>query len=122
MALQDDYAWELTRDHDFTLQQRHAAAKVVRERLLGKGINTRNLQARQILSPIKRPANNECRLYLIDGDISNYYPDFVVKTADKEIWVVETKGREDLDDRRKVERLAQWCGALRICLKSLKPA
>lgn len=44
-----------------------------------------------------------------DGDISNYYPDFVVKVSNKEVCVVETKGREDLDDIRKIERLAQWC-------------
>jgi type III restriction enzyme len=44
-----------------------------------------------------------------DGDISNYYPDFVVKVAGGEIWLVETKGREDLNDPGKWERLQQWC-------------
>ena len=44
-----------------------------------------------------------------DGDISNYYPDFVVKLAGGEIWLVETKGREDLNDPGKWERLQQWC-------------
>lgn len=44
-----------------------------------------------------------------DGDISNYYPDFLVKVSDKRIVVVETKGREDLDVPRKMERLRQWC-------------
>ena len=44
-----------------------------------------------------------------DGDISNYYPDFIVKKSEKEIWVVETKGREDLHDPLKIERLKQWC-------------
>jgi type III restriction enzyme len=43
-----------------------------------------------------------------DGSISNYFPDFLVKRSAKEIWVVETKGREDLDDPRKWERLKQW--------------
>ena len=32
-----------------------------------------------------------------DGDISNYYPDFLVKLSDKRIVIVETKGQEDLD-------------------------
>jgi len=32
-----------------------------------------------------------------DGDISNYYPDFLVKLTDGRIVVVETKGQEDLD-------------------------
>ena len=44
-----------------------------------------------------------------DGDISNYYPDFLVKLSDKKIFVVETKGREDVDVPRKLQRLRQWC-------------
>ncbi len=44
-----------------------------------------------------------------EGDISNYYPDFIIKKNEKEIWIVETKGREDLDDPLKIERLKQWC-------------
>lgn len=43
-----------------------------------------------------------------DGSISNYFPDFLVKRSDTEVWVVETKGREDLDDPRKWERLKTW--------------
>lgn len=44
-----------------------------------------------------------------DGEISNYYPDFIVKKSEKEIYIVETKGQEDLDVPLKIERLAQWC-------------
>ena len=44
-----------------------------------------------------------------DGDISNYYPDFLVKLSDKEICIVETKGPEDLDVPLKMQRLRQWC-------------
>ena len=44
-----------------------------------------------------------------EGAISDYYPDFVVKTAEKEIYIIETKGREDLDDLLKIKRLSQWC-------------
>lgn len=43
-----------------------------------------------------------------DGSISNYFPDFIVKRTPKEIWIVESKGREDLDDPRKWERLKDW--------------
>lgn len=43
------------------------------------------------------------------GDISNYYPDFIVKTSEKEIFIVETKGLEDLDVPLKMARLRQWC-------------
>jgi type III restriction enzyme len=44
-----------------------------------------------------------------DGDISNYYPDFLVKLPDNKMVVVETKGREDLDVPQKMRRLRQWC-------------
>jgi len=44
-----------------------------------------------------------------DGAISDYYPDFMVKLSNKEVYIVETKGREDLDDVLKIERLKQWC-------------
>lgn len=44
-----------------------------------------------------------------DGNISNYYPDFIVKLTDGRTVVVETKGQEDLDVPPKMERLRQWC-------------
>jgi type III restriction enzyme len=44
-----------------------------------------------------------------DGSISDYYPDFIVKISPGEYYVVETKGREDLDDVEKIQRLGQWC-------------
>ena len=43
------------------------------------------------------------------GDISNYYPDFIVKLSNGQIIIVETKGQEDLDVPPKMERLRQWC-------------
>jgi type III restriction enzyme len=44
-----------------------------------------------------------------DGDISNYYPDFIVKLSDNKIVIVETKGQEDFDVPLKMQRLRQWC-------------
>lgn len=44
-----------------------------------------------------------------DGDISNYYPDFIVKLTDGRVVIVETKGQEDLDVPLKMERLKVWC-------------
>lgn len=44
-----------------------------------------------------------------DGDISNYVPDFIVKSDKGNIFVIETKGREDTNDPLKVDRLRQWC-------------
>ena len=44
-----------------------------------------------------------------DGDISNYYPDFLVKLSNERIFIVETKGQVDTDVPLKMERLRQWC-------------
>jgi type III restriction enzyme len=44
-----------------------------------------------------------------EGGISNYYPDFVIHLNNNERFIVETKGAENLDDPRKIERLKQWC-------------
>jgi type III restriction enzyme len=44
-----------------------------------------------------------------DGDISNYYPDFVTRLKDGRVVIVETKGQEDLDVPPKMARLRQWC-------------
>lgn len=43
------------------------------------------------------------------GDISNYYPDFLVKMSAKQTFIVETKGQQELDVPLKMQRLKQWC-------------
>lgn len=43
------------------------------------------------------------------GDISNYYPDFIVKRSDGGVFIVESKGREELDVPLKMARLKAWC-------------
>jgi type III restriction enzyme len=44
-----------------------------------------------------------------DGDLSNYTPDFLARTTDGTVWVIETKGRQELDVPQKMARLRQWC-------------
>lgn len=44
-----------------------------------------------------------------NGELSTYTPDFIVRTGDGVVWIVETKGREELDVPQKMTRLAQWC-------------
>ena len=44
-----------------------------------------------------------------DGNIREYYPDFFVKTRPDTFFIVETKGREDTDDKLKIKRLVTWC-------------
>jgi len=39
----------------------------------------------------------------------NIIPIFFVKTSPKTFFIVETKGRQDLDDIRKIKRLVTWC-------------
>jgi len=44
-----------------------------------------------------------------DGNISNFIPDFFVKVSPKEVFIVETKGLEEIDIPLKMARLRQWC-------------
>jgi type III restriction enzyme len=43
-----------------------------------------------------------------NGDLSNYYPDFIVKLSNGTVVIVETKGLVDVDVPHKMQRLAQW--------------
>lgn len=52
-----------------------------------------------------------------DGNIREYYPDFFIKTDDTTFYIVETKGREDLDDIRKIQRLYVWCNDINSAQK-----
>jgi len=45
----------------------------------------------------------------VTGEISHYYPDFIVRTSPDRIYVIETKGLQDLDVAPKWNRLVQWC-------------
>lgn len=44
-----------------------------------------------------------------EGFIATYYPDFFVKKDDMTVYIIETKGREEEDDKLKFERLQKWC-------------
>ncbi len=44
-----------------------------------------------------------------DKNISHYYPDFIVKKSEKEVFIIETKGVSDFDVPLKMERLKKWC-------------
>jgi len=55
-----------------------------------------------------------------NGEISNYYPDFIVKKSELEIYIVETKGLEDLDVPFKIERLLQWCNDINEIQSNIK--
>lgn len=44
-----------------------------------------------------------------NGEISTYIPDFIVRDVHGTVWIVETKGRAELELPRKMARLKQWC-------------
>lgn len=44
-----------------------------------------------------------------NGDLSNYVPDFIVRSINDTVWIIETKGREEVDLPQKMARLKQWC-------------
>ncbi len=46
-----------------------------------------------------------------NGQISTYVPDFIVSTDDGQYWLLETKGREDVDVSRKAKAAIAWCEA-----------
>ncbi len=43
------------------------------------------------------------------ANIRHYFPDFVVKISENEFWLVETKGREDVEVALKDQAAQNWC-------------
>lgn len=67
-----------------------------------------------VISYAKNFQNKEANALRIEyknseGFIATYYPDFFVKKDDKTVYIIETKGREEEDDKLKFERLLKWC-------------
>ena len=69
-------------------------------------------KAQDVASFIKNQVRNKffCIEYVkSSGDMGDYFPDFIVKSTDGSIWIIETKGAEDVDVRPKWDRLKLWC-------------
>src|SRR3990167_1145871 len=67
-----------------------------------------------IISFAKNFQNKEANALRIEyknaeGFIATYYPDFFVKRDTKTVFIIETKGREEEDDKLKFSRLVKWC-------------
>jgi type III restriction enzyme len=45
------------------------------------------------------------------ANIRNYYPDFITLTEDKTNWIIETKGREDVEVKLKDNAAINWCNS-----------
>ena len=43
------------------------------------------------------------------ANIRHYFPDFIVKISDTDYWIIETKGREDIEVAMKDRAAENWC-------------
>jgi len=43
------------------------------------------------------------------SNIRNYFPDFVARLSDDTRWIIETKGREDIEVKLKDQAAIRWC-------------
>lgn len=43
------------------------------------------------------------------ANIRNYFPDFIAVNADGNRWIIETKGREDIEVQLKDNAAIHWC-------------
>jgi type III restriction enzyme len=55
-----------------------------------------------------------------NGNISNYYPDFIVKLSNEHCVIVETKGLEDTNVPLQLTRLKNWCNDVNKAQKKVK--
>ncbi|HJS20650.1 MAG TPA: TIR domain-containing protein, partial [Anaerolineales bacterium] len=101
----------VVKDQGFLLPQKSVFNKVVGDSHLELLFASFLERCQDVISYTKNYFAVNFRIDYVNahGDISNYYPDFVVKTSPREIWIVETKGEEDLDVPIKMERLKKWC-------------
>lgn len=77
-------------------------------------------QCKDVVSYAKNFQNKEANALRIEyknaeGFIATYYPDFFVKKDLSTVYIVETKGREEEDDKFKFERLQKWCEDVNAC-------
>ena len=56
----------------------------------------------------------------LPGIISSYYPDFIVRTGESEMYIVETKGLEEMDVPLKMGRLRKWCEDMNATQKKVR--
>lgn len=101
----------LVKDQNYLIPQKSIFNKIVGDSHLELEFASFLEQCEDVVSYIKNYFAVHFRIDYknADGFISEFYPDFVIKLSEKEIYIVETKGREDLDDLLKIKRLKQWC-------------
>jgi len=101
-------------DKSFLIPQKSVFNKIVGDSNFELEFSAFLEKCDDIISFAKNFQNKEASALRIEyknseGFIATYYPDFFVKKDDKEIYIIETKGREEDDDKLKFERLEKWC-------------
>ena len=68
-------------------------------------------QAQDVMAFAKLPFQFGFSITYTDtrANIRNYFPDFVIKMSDDEYWIIETKGREDMEVAMKDQAAQCWC-------------
>lgn len=101
-------------DKSFLIPQKSVFNKIVGDSNFELEFSAFLEKCDDIISFAKNFQNKEASALRIEyknseGFIATYYPDFFVKVDDKQVYIIETKGREEDDDKIKFERLQKWC-------------
>lgn len=101
-------------DKSFLIPQKSVFNKIVGDSNFELEFSAFLEKCDDIISFAKNFQNKEASALRIEyknseGFIATYYPDFFVKVDDKQVYIIETKGREEDDDKIKFKRLIKWC-------------
>jgi len=101
----------VTKDQGYLIPKKSVFNKIIGDSQLELDFATFLENCDDIISYVKNyfAVNFKIDYQNSKGDISNYYPDFIVKKSESEIYIIETKGLEDPDVPLKTARLDQWC-------------
>ena len=101
----------VVKDHDFILPHKSLFNKIIGDSRLELLFANFLERCPDILSYVKNYFAVHFRIDYVnaEGNISDYLPDFIAKKDERHIYIVETKGLEDLDTPLKMARLRQWC-------------
>src|SRR3990167_3937509 len=101
-------------DKSFLIPQKSVFNKIVGDSNFELEFSAFLDKCEDIISFAKNFQNKEANALRIEyknaeGFIATYYPDFFVKRDTKTVFIIETKGREEEDDKLKFSRLVKWC-------------
>ncbi len=101
----------LVNDQDHAIPQKSVFNKIVGDSHFELEFATFLDGCNDIISFIKNSQSTYFKVEYrnADGGIANYYPDFIVKESEAKLWIIETKGKADLDVPLKWKRLVSWC-------------